>query len=183
MGSREIAAFLTHLAVERQVSASTQNQALAAILFLYRHVLSVDIGFVHGIERAKRPVRLPVVLTPREISALLRELRGTSRLCALLMYGSGLRVSECISLRIKDLDLERHEITLRSGKGQKDRLVPLARVAVVPLRTHLTRARERFFWDSRHGVRTSGLRAGLAAKLPEAERSWSWRYVFPASRV
>jgi integrase len=121
LAEREVAAFLTHLATERKVSSATQNQALAALLFLYRHVLNQPLGFVNGVERAKTPRRLPVVLSPGEIRAVLRELRGASRLCALLMYGSGLRVSECVALRVKDVDFERCEILVRGGKAGKER--------------------------------------------------------------
>lgn len=183
MGEREISAFLAHLAVERNVSASTQNQALSALLFLYRHVLSAEVGFVHGVPRAKRPVRLPVVLAEGEVRAVLRELRGVARLCALLMYGSGLRVSECVALRVKDVDLERLEIVVRSGKGDRDRRVPLPRLAVIPLQRQLKRERNRHRWEARRGVRVMGLPGGLAAKLPNAELDWPWRFVFPASRV
>ena len=143
MGEREIAEFLGHLATERKVGSSTQNQALSALLFLYRHVLSAEVGFVHGVPRAKRPERLPVVLSELEVRAVLGALRGVARLCALLMYGAGLRVSECVSLRVKDIDFERLEIVVRDGKGAKDRRVPLARLAVIPLRRQLERERDR----------------------------------------
>lgn len=182
MGEREIAAYLTHLANVKKVSASTQNQALAALLFLYRHVLSADVGFVHGVVRAKRPTRLPVVLSQSEVRSVLRELRGVPRLCALLMYGAGLRVTETVSLRVKDLDFERHEILVRGGKGDKDRRVPLPRIAVLGLRRHLDRESARHSWDVRRNVRTV-LPNALATKLPEAERAWSWRFVFSAARV
>ena len=183
MGDREIAAFLSHLANDRAVSASTQNQALSALLFLYRHVLSADIGFIHGVDRAKRPARLPVVLTQTEVQAILRQLRGVSRLCALLMYGSGLRVSECVALRVKDVDVDRLEIMVRGGKGAKDRSVPLPRLAVLSLRRQLERERNRHGWDTRRGVRLDGLPDALSTKLPNAELEWPWRYVFSANRV
>jgi integron integrase len=183
MGAREIAAYLSHLATVRRVSASTQNQALAALLFLYRHVLSADVGFIHGIERAKRPARLPVVLSQSEVRAVMRELRGAARLCGLLMYGAGLRVGECVRLRVKDVDFERHEIVVRGGKGAKDRCVPLPRVASRVLATHLDRERSRHSWDVRRDVRTTELPDALAVKLPEAARSWPWHYVFSAARV
>ena len=117
MGTREIAAFLTNLATEHRVSASTQNVALAAVLFVYRHVLGADVGFVDGVERARHRRRQPDILAPEHVRAVLRELRGVHRLCALLMYGSGLRVGECVELRVKDVDLEAHEITVRRGKS------------------------------------------------------------------
>jgi integron integrase len=183
MGSREISAFVTHLAIERHVSASTQNQALAAVLFLYRHALGSDVGYVQGIERAKRPARLPVVLSQADVRKLLRALRGTQRLCGLLMYGAGLRVSECVSLRVKDVDFERREIMVRSGKGAKDRRVPLPGVATEVLRLHLARVRLAHEWDKRRGVLTSALPSALATKLPAAEGEWAWQYVFPAQRT
>lgn len=182
MGSREISAFLTHLATKRNVSSSTQNQALAALLFLYRHVLSADVGFVSGIERAKRPKRLPVALTRTEVRAVLHELRGVPRLCGLLMYGSGLRVGECVAMRIKDLDFERQEITVRSGKGDKDRCVPLPRVVIVALEKHLEAVRRQHQWDHQRGVRVP-LPGALAVKLPHADGEWPWQWVFPANRV
>jgi integron integrase len=183
LAEREVAAFLTHLATERKVSSATQNQALAALLFLYRYVLNQPLGLVNGVERAKTPRRLPVVLSAGEIRAVLRELRGASRLCALLMYGSGLRVSECVALRVKDVDFERCEILVRGGKGGKDRSVPLPRVAVTPLRAHFERVRRQHYGDNRHDVRISPLPPGLAARYPRAEREWSWRWVFPAART
>jgi integrase len=131
MAEREIAAFLGHLAGEARVSPSTQNQALSAILFLYRHVLGQPIGYVEGVVRAKERRRLPVVLSETEIRAVLGQLHGISLLCATLLYGSGLRLTECLSLRVKDIDFDRGEIMARGGKGNKDRRVPLP-VVVVP---------------------------------------------------
>ncbi len=183
MGEPEIAAFLTHLATERQVSASTQNQALQAILFLYNHVLGQPVGIVHGVERAKRPRRLPIVLSSLEVRSLLSRLTGVSRLCGVLMYGSGLRVSECVSLRVKDVDFDRFEITVRAGKGNKDRRVPLPRVAIPALRTHLDRVRQQFQRDLARGFTGAALPDALERKLPNAERDWAWQWVFPAARV
>jgi integron integrase len=183
MGEREISAFLTHLATKRQVSASTQNQALAALLFLYRHVLAAPVGFVHGIQRAKRPRRLPVVLNSGEVRALLQSLRGAVRLCATLMYGGGLRVSEVISLRVKDVDLDRLEIVVRSGKGDKDRRVPVPRMAVPAIRAQLSREEARFYRDRQRGILPTALPQGLTRKYPNAEREWRWQFVFSASRV
>jgi integron integrase len=183
LGERDITAFLTHLAVERQVSASTQNQALSALLFLYRHVMAEPLGFVHGIVRAKRPRRLPVVLNDSEVRAVLRALRGVPRLCATLMYGGGLRVSEAVSLRVKDVDLERLEIVVRGAKGAKDRRVPLARLAVPAIRKQLERERTRWTLDTRRGVRPTALPEGLTRKYPNAEREWPWQFMFSASRV
>src|SRR3990170_581924 len=183
MGEAEIAGFLTHFATERRVSASTQNQALQAILFLYNHVLGQPVGMVRGVERAKRPQRLPVVLSPPEVRSVLSRLSGVPRLCGVLMYGSGLRVSECVSLRVKDLDFDRFEITVRAGKGSKDRRIPLPRVAIPSLRTHLDRVRRQFERDLAHGLVGAVLPGALVRKLPNASREWAWQWVFPAARV
>lgn len=182
MGETEIAEFLTHLATVQKVSASTQNQALHAILFLYRHVLARPLGFVPEIAPARRPVRLPVVLSQSEVKTVLTGMRGVPRLCATLMYGSGLRVSECLSVRVKDVDFDRREILVRSGKGDKDRRVPLPATVVPALRVHCERVRKRFFSDLRHGLRGAALPEGLSRKLPNADREWKWQYVFPATR-
>lgn len=183
MGEAEIAAFLTHLATERRVSASTQNQALQAILFLYNHVLGQPVGTVHGVERAKRLRRLPIVLSAPEVRSVLSRLSGVPRLSGVLMYGSGLRVSECVSLRVKDLDFDRFEITVRAGKGNKDRRVPLPRVAIPALRTHLNRVRKQFQRDLARGLVGAVLPDALERKLPNAGREWAWQWVFPAGRV
>ncbi len=182
MGESEIAEFLTHLATVQKVSASTQNQALHAILFLYRHVLARPLGFVPEIAPARRPVRLPVVLSQSEVKTVLTGMRGVPRLCATLMYGSGLRVSECLSVRVKDVDFDRREILVRSGKGDKDRRVPLTATAVPALRVHCERVRKQFFRDLRHGLRGAALPEALSRKLPNADREWMWQYVFPATR-
>lgn len=182
MGEPEIAAFLTHLASDRGVSAATQNQALQAILFLYRHVLVKPIGLVDGVERAKRGRRLPVVLSVSEVRAILSEMRGVPRLCAALMYGSGLRVLECVSLRVKDLDFDRSEITVRCAKGNKDRRTPLPHTVVPALRAHLRQVEAGFRRDLADGLRGAPLPGALGLKLPTADLDWSWQYVFPASR-
>lgn len=183
MGAREVAAFLTYLATERRVSASTQNQALAALLFLYRHVLGINLELIEGIQSAKRPLRLPVVLSQAEVRAVIRALRGRARLLALLMYGAGLRVSECVTLRVKDADLDRCEILVRGGKGNKDRRVPLPRLAVLALRAHLARVKAGYLADLRRSVRITRLPEALSVKYPNADRDWPWRYLFPATRV
>ncbi len=182
MGESDIAAFLTHLATVRNVSASTQNQALHAILFLYRHVLSRPLGFLPEISPARRPLRLPVVLSQSEVKAILARMRGVPRLCATLMYGSGLRVSECLAIRVKDVDIERREILVRSGKGDKDRRVPLPTTILPPLRIHLERVRTQFHQDLGRGVLGAALPGALSRKLPNADREWAWQYVFPATR-
>ena len=183
MGEREIAAFLTHLATETRVSASTQNQALSALLFLYRHVLGTPLELIDGVPTAKRPVRLPIVLSQAEVRTIIQALRGVPRLCSLLMYGGGLRVSECVELRVKDVDLDRCEIVVRGGKGNKDRRVPLPRTAVPSLRTHLERVKAGYLADLRRGVRVTRLPEALSVKYPNADREWRWRYLFPALRV
>ena len=183
MGEPEIAAFLTHLAVERRVSASTQNQALAALLFLYRHVLGTGLDMIEGVHAAKRSVRLPVVLSPAEVRAIIRALRGRARLLALLMYGAGLRVSECVTLRVKDIDVDRCEILVRGGKGNKDRCVPLPRIAVPALRTQLARVSAGHVADLRHNVLVTSPPEPVCEKSAKAGRDWRWAYLFPASRV
>lgn len=183
MGEREIAAFLGHLAVERHVGPSTQNQALSAILFLYRHVLGQPIGYVAGVVRAKARPRLPVVLSEAEIRAVLARLRGVHLLCATLLYGSGLRLTECLSLRVKDIDFARGEIVVRGGKGDKDRRVPLPVVLVPDLRRHLGRVREQFHRDLRAGLRGAALPGALGRSLPKADLDWAWQWVFPAGRT
>lgn len=182
MGEPEIAAFLTHLAVEKHVSASTQNQALQAILFLYRHVLAQPVGLVTDVVRAHTIRRLPVVLSEGEVRTILGNLRGVPRLCGLLMYGGGLRVSECIALRTKDVDFDRAEITVRAGKGRKDRHVPLPRTAVPALREHLKVVRTQFQRDLARGMRGAPLPDALGRKYPNADREWGWQWVFPATR-
>lgn len=183
MGEPEIAEFLTHLASDKHVSASTQNQALQAILFLYREVLARPVGLVSGVTRAKRGRRLPVVLSPDEVRSILSRMRGVPRLCAVLLYGSGLRLLECLSLRVKDIDFDRVEIMVRSGKGDKDRRVPLPRTAVPALRVHLGRVKAQFNRDLAAGARGAPLPGALGRKLPNADREWVWQYVFPATRL
>lgn len=182
MGEREIAAFLGHLAVERDVSSSTQNQALSALLFLYRHVLGQPVGYVAGVVRAKGRRRLPVVLSESEVRLVLAHLRGIPRLCATLLYGSGLRLTECLSLRVKDIDFHRGEIAVCGGKGGKDRRVPLPMILVPDLRKHLDRVREQFRRDLRAGLRGAALPGALGRQSPRADAEWSWQWVFPAAR-
>ena len=181
LGAPEIEEFLNHLAVAEQVAASTQNQALNAIVFLYRRVLLRDTPQLEGLIRARKPRRLPVVLTPREVRDLLARVEGTSRLVAGLLYGSGLRLLECLELRVKDLDFERLEIRLREGKGRKDRVTPLPHALVEPLRVHLERVRDLHEEDLAQGCGEAPLPAALARKYPNAAREWGWQYVFPAS--
>lgn len=183
MGEEEIAAFLNHLATVGAVSASTQNQALHALLFLYRQILKRDMGLVPGITPAKHGRRLPVVLSVGEVRSVLSRMRGVPRLCATLMYGSGLRLTECTSLRIKDIDFERGEIMVCAGKGDKDRRVPLPQLALRALRVQIERVRKQFELDLRNGVSGSALPGALGRKSLSAERDERWQYVFPASRI
>lgn len=183
MGAPEITEFLTALAVERNVSASTQNQALAAILFLYKEVLGCDPGWLEGVVRAKRPRRLPVVLSRREVETLLAALDGTSWLMAMLLYGSGLRLMECLRLRVKDIDFERNEILVREGKGDKDRVTMLPAVVRERLAKHLCRVRRVHERDLAAGMGRVSLPYALEAKYPGAGREWGWQWVFPASRI
>lgn len=183
MSEAEVAAFLNHLATKGNVSASTQNQALHSLLFLYRHVLRRPLAPVSGLTPAKRGRRLPVVLSLAEVRIILQQMRGVARLCASLMYGSGLRVAECASLRVKDVDFDRGEILVRSGKGDKDRRVPLPRLTVPALKAQMERVKLQFERDLRAGVVGAALPGALGKKLPGAERDWRWQYLFPASRV
>lgn len=182
MGPEEIRAFLSHLASEKRVSASTQNQALSALLFLYRDVLNAEIGWVDGIKPAQPSQRLPVVLNRDEVAVLLRHLGGTSWLMASLMYGAGLRVMECCRLRVKDLDFAKHEIRIRDGKGRKDRVTVLPRKLHHPLAQHLQRVREIHRRDLADGCGAVELPGALARKYPRAAWEWGWQWVFPASR-
>ena len=183
MGEPEVREFLSALAVRDGVSASTQNQALAALRFLYDGVLARPLQHVG--DYAARPKRgyVPTVLSERELRLLFAKLRATPRLCAELMYGSGLRVSECVALRVKDVDLDRLEVVVRGGKGDKDRRTPLAERCVDGLSRHLARERARFESDRRREIRTTGVGESLLRKYPNADREWRWRYVFASART
>lgn len=183
MGQQEIEAFLTELAVGGQVAASTQNQALCALLFLYRSVLGVDLPWLSGIVRAQRPRHLPVVLSQDETRSVLAELTGTAWLMASLLYGSGIRLHERLGLRVKDLDLKRLELIVRDGKGQRDRVTTLPRRVVAPLQGHLTLLRGWF--DNERALARPGvsLPYALARKYPSAPTSWAWQFVFPAATL
>jgi integron integrase len=182
MGGREVAAFLTHLATHGRVSASTQNQALNALVFLYEEVLHRDVENSEPFVRARKPRRLPVVLTPAEVRAVLAQLEGTYRLIASLLYGSGLRLLECLQLRVKDIDFAQREIRLRQGKGRKDRVTPLPEACASLLQEHLLRVRVLFEQDLRDDFIGVVLPDALARKYPTAGREWGWQWVFPASR-
>jgi len=181
MGQPEVNQFLTHLAVHERVAASTQNQALAALLFLYDKVLDRPLGQIEGVVRARRPRRLPVVLTRQEVRAVLEELDGTPRLVCTLLYGSGLRLLECLRLRVKDIDFQRNEILVRDGKGGKDRLTMLPAAVRTPLQAHLEKVRLPHAKDLARGLGRAPLPDAIARKYPSADRQWAWQCVFPAS--
>ena len=183
MGPVEVKAFLTHLASAVHISASTQNQAFSALLFLYREVLGRTLEGLEDTARAKRPIRLPVVLSRSEVAAILGHLRGTTWLLASLMYGSGLRILECVRLRVKDVDFDRGEVTVRDGKGRKDRITMLPIKVVDPLRAHLGRVRVQYEADRAGGLASVLLPDALASKYPAAPSSWAWHWAFPAARI
>ena len=179
MGAPEVKAFLTHLAVERQVAASTQNQALSALLFLYREVLNQPLSGIDAV-RARQPARLPTVLTKSEATRVLSAMTGTPQLMARLLYGSGLRAMECLRLRVKDLDFAQRQILVRDGKGEHDRITMLPDSLIAPLRDHLRRVQQIHEQDLAAGFGAVHLPYALAVKYPNAAHEWAWQYVFPA---
>ncbi len=181
MGVAEINAFLTDLAVHLHVSASTQNQAFAALLFLYQQVLQVDPGRIEGVVRAHRPKRLPVVLARDEVRTVLAHLRQSPWLVCALLYGAGLRLFEGVQLRVKDLEFARGEILVRDGKGQKDRITMLPAFLIPPLRQHLAKVADLHQRDLRQGRGRVPMPEALARKYPNADREWAWQWVFPAA--
>jgi integron integrase len=183
LGAAEVEQFLTHLAVSRKVSASTQSQALQALLFLYRHVLGIALPWLDNVTRANRPKRLPVVLTRAEVRSVLAGLDGSALLIGQLLYGSGLRVMEALRLRVKDIALERGELVVRDGKGGKDRVTVLPAAAADPLRTHLTRLRAWFDEERRQLKPGVSVANALAAKYPGVGTQWGWQYVFPSASL
>lgn len=182
MGEAEMSRFLSHLAVEEKVSASTQNQALSAVLFLYRDLLKRDVGWLDDVERAKKPTRLPVVLSKEEAKAILIRLEGVKWLMANLLYGSGLRLMECIRLRVKDLDFQYNQIAVRDAKGQKDRVTMLPDSLQEPLQRHLQRVKAIHEQDLKEGFGEVYLPFALERKYSDANTEWGWQYVFPASK-
>ena len=180
MGGAEVQAFLSWLATERNVAAATQNQALSALLFLYQKVLGQELPWLDGIVRAKRPVRLPTVLTEAEVKRLLGELRGVKWLMASLLYGSGLRQIECLSLRVKDVNFAYRQILVRDAKGGKDRATMLPEGLVQPLQEHLGRVRSLHQRDLAQGFGEVSLPYALARKYPRAGYEWGWQFVFPS---
>jgi integron integrase len=180
MGAAEIGEFLSDLAVRGKVSASTQNQALCALIFLYR-LLGKEVGILDEVVRAKRPRRLPVVLTEEEVDRLLGCMDGLTRLIGQLLYGSGMRLLECLGMRVKDLDFQRGEITVRDGKGRKDRVTLLPASCTHALTDHLSAVRQMHDGDLRVGLGRAPLPDALSRKYPSADREWGWQFVFPAS--
>ncbi len=181
LGAPEVEQFLTHLAVHRKVSAATQNQALQALLFLYRHVLQIELPWLDNITRASHPRRRPVVLSRAEVRSLLSQLQGAPWLVANLLYGSGLRLMEALRLRVKDLALERGELIVREAKGGKDRVTVLPAVLDPPLRGHLTRLRAWYEEERRRARPGVSAPFALARKYPQAATQWGWQYLFPSA--
>ncbi len=182
LSAREVEAFLSMLAVQKNVSASTQNQAQAAILFLFRSVLQLELPWLDEIVRAKRPARLPLVMTREEVSAVLAELPGVQRLMATLLYGAGLRLLECLQLRVKDVDFAQRQLVIRDPKGRRDRLAILPSTALNPLQCHLERGRPSHEREVARGRGRVALPSSLSVKYPNASSSWAWQWVFPATR-
>ena len=181
LGEKEVTAFLSNLATERHVSASTQNQALSAILFLYGKVLDTELPWLDNLVRASRPRHLPFVLGRTDTQHVLNLLDGTSALVARLLYGAGLRLLEGLRIRVHDLNFEYQQLTVRSGKGAKDRVTVLPASLIEPLKAHLTRVRELHRADLREGFGAVYLPYALARKYPNAPKEWQWQYVFPAN--
>ena len=181
MSEKEIAQFLSSLASELHVSAATQNQALNAVLFLYRDVLRKEIGYVDGVVRAKRPHRLPVVLTRQEVKSILGALDHSDWLMVMLLYGAGLRLMECLQLRVKDIDFTTNQIVVRAGKGDKDRHTMLPTAVKEPLATHLELVKKQHRRDLERGLGRVALPNALERKYPNAGKEWGWQWVFPAT--
>ena len=182
MGTAEIQAYLTHLAVDEQLAGSTLNVALSAILFLYREVLRIELPPLDTVPRSQRAPRVPVVFTRSEVQLVLDQLSGVHQLMAQLLYGSGLRLMECVRLRVKDLDFAYHQLTVRDGKGEKDRVTILPATLVTPLKAQLRAARHFYDADRALGYGTVYLPHALERKYPNAATDWRWQYVFPAEQ-
>lgn len=183
MGASEIEAFLTHLAVQKHVAASTQDQALCALVFLYRHVLRQEIDLSIDAVRAKRSRYLPTVLSQDEAIAVINQLSGVYQLVVKLLYGSGLRLSETLQLRVKDLDFAQRQIIVRDGKGGNSRITMLPNSVIAPLQVHLQNVQQMHHQDLERGLGSVYLPYALERKYPNAERQWVWQYVFPSGRI
>lgn len=183
MGKKEIEGFLTYLATERQVAAATQNQAKAALQFLYKEVLEIQLPWLDEVEQAKKPKRLPVVLTEKEVHSLLAHVPQAYALLARLMYGTGMRLLEGLRLRVQDLDFERAELLIREGKGGKDRVTMLPQSLLKPLQEHLKQVKQAHEQDLLKGYGEVWLSESVARKYPNAGRDWIWQYVFPSARL
>lgn len=181
MGDQEINAFVTHLATERRVAASTQNQALSAVLFLYRHVLEREIATPSSTLRARKSEHLPTVLSKREAQAVIAQMSGLPKLMTQLLYGAGLRLMECVRLRVKDVDFDHHQLLIRDGKGEKDRSTVLPQGAIAALRAQLTSVRAVHEQDLAEGFGEVALPYALDRKYPSASKEFAWQFVFPAA--
>lgn len=183
MGAAEVEQFLTHLAVNGKVAASTQNQAKCALLFLYKEVLALELPGLDNVEQAKTPKRLPVVLNRDEIQAILSRLTGTQWLIVSLLYGTGMRIMECLRLRVQDVDVKRREILIRDGKGFKDRVTMLPVSLVALLQAHLLKVRELHESDTQQGFGAVYMPYALERKYPNEAKAWTWQYVFPSAKL
>ena len=181
MGATEVERFLSHLAQQRNVAAATQAQALSALLFLYKRVLNVDLPWLDGVVRATRPKRLPSVLTQKEAQRVIANLPGVHWLIGGLLYGGGLRLTEALRLRIKDLELDQHRVLVRNGKGAKDRVTIVPSTLVTPLKTHVSKMRELHLQAVEQGYGGVELPHALERKYPRGHLEWGWQYVFPAA--
>lgn len=181
LNTQHIRQFLTHLAVNMKVSASTQNQAFCALLFLYRDVLKIELALIQGVERAQQRRKLPVVFTTTEARTVLNLLSGTNKLLASLLYGSGLRITECVRLRVKDIDFARNYIFVRDGKGEKDRITMLPKTLATSLQRHLQKVQLQHEEDLNEGFGSVYLPYALERKYANASKEWCWQYVFPAA--
>ena len=183
MGVEEIQQFLSHLAISKNVSASTQNQSLCALVFLYKRVLNIELPEFDNIVWAKKPRKLPVVFSKAEVKEILSQLTGTYWIMANLLYGAGLRLNECLRLRIKDIDFQKNQITVRSAKGDRDRVTMLPEIVQKPLVNHLNKVKKLHETDLRNGFGLVYLPYALERKYPNADREWGWQWVFPASNI
>ena len=181
LGADQVRAFLNYLVEKRRLSASSQNQALNALVFLYKHVLQIDLGPIGETMRAKRTKRIPSVLTRQEVRSVLQYIDGTPRLIAVLLYGAGLRLMDGVQLRVKDLDFGKNEIVIRYGKGGKDRRSMIPETLIQQLQAHLQQVRQLHEDDLRDGFGKAPLPNALSRKFPNADREWAWQWVFPAS--